>query len=205
MCVGSMRFKPRFLIPICLLMILTHARRSCCNSRQFYLRKVVRQKWFAWTAEAAAAALKEGEGVGWGGVFVIFGWIKKKRMCKWWHQEDRNLQIKISFSLLFQEGEAHRCKHEKTLIDHTAGGQRQPINYGSWSYLEILTMSWQWCKTTLWPWGRCCCCRVRSEGTEAIFIWCQTAELPNHELLRFISPISALSYQGRLEDHWSPW
>lgn len=145
------------------------------------------------------------EGRGGGGVFVIFGWIKKKRMCKWWHQEDRNLQIKISFSLLFQEGEAHRCKHAKTLIDHTAGGQRQPINYDSWSYLEILTMSWQWCKTTLWPWGRCCCCRVQSEGTEAIFIWCQTAELPNHELLRFISPISALSYQGRLEDHWSPW
>lgn len=25
----------------------------------------------------------EGRGGGWGGVFVIFGWIKKKRMCKW--------------------------------------------------------------------------------------------------------------------------
>lgn len=37
-----------------------------------------------------------------------------------------------------------------------------------------------------------------SAGAKVIFIWWQTAELSNHALLRVVSPISALSYQGRL-------
>lgn len=37
-----------------------------------------------------------------------------------------------------------------------------------------------------------------SAGAKVIFIWWQTAELSNHALLRAVSPISALSYQGRL-------
>lgn len=117
--------RPRFLISISLLMILTHACLSCCNnhSRQFYLGKLLQLEIFAWIA---AAALKERGG--WSVCHFGVGQKKRNQSCSL-----------IRFFLVFGWGgepyySANKCKHW-TSIDQTQGGQWKPINYGYWSYL----------------------------------------------------------------------
>lgn len=85
--------RPRFLISISLLMILTHACLSCCNShsRQFYLGKLLQLEIFAWIA---AAALKERGG--WSVCHFGVGQKKRNQSCSL-----------IRFFLVFGWGESH--------------------------------------------------------------------------------------------------